>query len=79
MRSWYHSHFALQAWEGAFGPILIHGPATAEYENDLGHIMLSDWSHQTADELYTSAETSGPPTLDTGLINGVNVLPGDDS
>lgn len=77
--SWYHSHFALQAWEGVFGPILIHGPATANYEVDLGHLMMNDWSHQTADELYTSAETSGPPTLDTGLLNGLNVLPDDDS
>jgi FtsP/CotA-like multicopper oxidase with cupredoxin domain len=33
---------------------------------------LSDWSHLTADELYASAESSGPPTLDTGLINGTN-------
>lgn len=29
-------------------------------------------SAQTVDELYTSAETSGPPTLDNGLINGTN-------
>ena len=27
---------------------------------------------QTVDELYISAETDGPPTLDNGLINGTN-------
>lgn len=27
---------------------------------------------QTVDELFVSAETSGPPTLDNGLINGTN-------
>ena len=35
-------------------------------------MFLNDWDHQTADALYTYAETSGPPTLDTGLINGTN-------
>lgn len=71
--TWYHSHFALQAWEGVFGGIVINGPATADYDEDLGLLFLNDWDHQTVDELYISAETSGPPTLDTGLINGTNV------
>lgn len=76
--SWYHSHFALQAWEGVFGGIVINGPATADYDEDLGHLFLNDWSHQTVDELYISAETNGPPTLDNGLINGTNVYGDDD-
>ena len=74
--TWYHSHFALQAWEGVFGGIVINGPATANYEEDLGVLFLNDWSHRTADELYESAEASGPPTLTTGLINGTNVYDG---
>lgn len=72
--TWYHSHFALQAWEGVFGGILINGPATANYDEDLGVLLLNDWSHQTVDELYESAETNGPPTMTTGLINGTNVF-----
>ncbi|TDZ39180.1 Laccase-2 [Colletotrichum trifolii] len=75
--TWYHSHFALQAWQGIFGGIVINGPATANYDEDLGVLFLNDWDHQTVDELYSSAETSGPPTLDNGLINGTNVY-GDD-
>ena len=70
--SWYHSHFSLQAWEGVLGGIVIHGPSTANYDTDLGMLFLNDWSHQTVDELYSSAQTSGPPTMDTGLINGTN-------
>ncbi|KAF7190110.1 Laccase-1 [Pseudocercospora fuligena] len=70
--SWYHSHYSLQAWEGVFGGILINGPATANYDEDLGVLFLNDWDHQTVDELYSYAETQGPPTLDTGLINGTN-------
>jgi FtsP/CotA-like multicopper oxidase with cupredoxin domain len=75
--SWYHSHFALQAWQGVFGPIIINGPASANYEEDLGLLFLNDWDHQTVDELYSAAQSSGPPTLDNGLINGTNVF-GDD-
>lgn len=61
--SWYHAHFAVQAWDGIFGGILINGPATANYDEDLGHIFLNDWSHQTADVLAEEAATSGPPTV----------------
>lgn len=76
--TWYHSHFGLQAWEGLFGGILINGPATADYDEDLGHLFLNDWDHQTVDELYLSAELTGPPLLDNGLINGTNVYGDDD-
>lgn len=40
-------------------------------------MFLNDWDHQTVDELYLSAQTDGPPTLDTGLINGTNVYTSD--
>ncbi|KAH6658450.1 multicopper oxidase [Truncatella angustata] len=76
--TWYHSHFALQAWQGVFGGIIINGPATSDYDEDLGHLFLNDWSHETVDALYLDAETSGPPTLDNGLINGTNVYGDDD-
>ncbi|GKT95337.1 LOW QUALITY PROTEIN: multicopper oxidase [Colletotrichum tofieldiae] len=66
--TWYHSHFALQAWQGIFGGIVINGPATANYDEDLGMLFLNDWDHQTR-----------PPTLDNGLINGTNVYGDDDS
>ncbi|KAJ5823072.1 hypothetical protein N7447_005412 [Penicillium robsamsonii] len=72
--SWYHSHIGLQAWEGVFGGIVINGPATANYDVDKGSLFLADWSHPTVDELYLEAQTIGPPTLDTGLINGTNVF-----
>lgn len=38
----------------------------------MGHMFLNDWTHSTADAMYTEAQTSGPPTLDNGLINGTN-------
>ncbi|KAK8239539.1 Cupredoxin [Phyllosticta capitalensis] len=70
--TWYHSHFALQTWEGIYGPLVVHGPATANYDEDLGFMMLSDWGHRTVDEQHDYANTQGAPVLDTGLINGMN-------
>lgn len=61
------------AYEGVLGGIIINGPATANYDEDAGVLFLNDWSHETADALYETAQTSGPPTLDNGLINGTNV------
>jgi Putative multicopper oxidases len=71
--TWYHAHIGLQAWEGVNGGIIINGPASANYDVDMGPIILSDWSHKTADELYIYSQTQGPVTLDNGLINGTNV------
>lgn len=71
--TYYHSHFALQAWDGVFGGIVINGPASANYDLDAGLVFLSDWSHETFSALYHSAETGGPPNLENGLINGTNV------
>ncbi|KAL1861180.1 hypothetical protein Plec18167_002884 [Paecilomyces lecythidis] len=69
---WYHSHFYVQAWDGVFGGIIINGPATANYDVDLGTMFLNDWYHKTADVLDLEAATSGPPTATNGLINGTN-------
>ncbi|KAJ5891902.1 Cupredoxin [Penicillium subrubescens] len=59
------------------GIILISGcrpgrVSTANYDVDKGSLFLNDWSHRTVDELYDSAQSSGLPTLDNGLINGTN-------
>lgn len=70
--SWYHSHFYVQAWDGIFGGIQINGPASANYDIDLGTVTLGDWSHATADQEMVRALARGPPTMDTGLINGTN-------
>ena len=47
--TWYHSHFALQAWQGIFGGVVINGPATANYDEDLGMLFLNDWDHQVSE------------------------------
>ncbi|KAF5121798.1 Oxidoreductase OpS5 [Metarhizium anisopliae] len=71
--TWYHSHFGLQAWEGVFGGIVINGPATANYDEDLGPLFLNDWDHATANQRSTVHRTDFlTPPLGTGLINGTN-------
>lgn len=72
--TWYHSHIGLQAWEGLFGGIVIHGPASANYDEDKGVIIMNDWDINTVDQLFMAAQKDGPPTLDSALINGTNVF-----
>jgi FtsP/CotA-like multicopper oxidase with cupredoxin domain len=74
--SWYHSHFSLQYSDGVVGPIVIHGPHSADWDIDVGPILLTDWFHKTAFELSNQAlqsSTGLPPIADNGLINGKNV------
>lgn len=75
--TWYHSHIGLQTWEGVYGGVIIHGPASSNYDEDKGVLLLSDWDINTVDQLWNYAETKGSPRLDNALINGVNVF-GDD-
>jgi FtsP/CotA-like multicopper oxidase with cupredoxin domain len=41
--SWYHSHFSSQYGDGIVGPLVFNGPATANYDIDLGPYALTDW------------------------------------
>lgn len=76
--SWYHSHFALQAYDGLFGPMIIHGPVQEGYEYDGEEfIAIQDWRHAPLTEIYHNLELvsngqRSSPTLDNGLINGKN-------
>lgn len=70
--TWWHSHIGIQAWDGVAGGIIINGPASADYDVDLGTVLLNDWDLATMDSLLDGAIINGPPTLQTGLINGTN-------
>lgn len=73
--TWYHSHFSAQYGDGVLGPIVIHGPATANYDIDLGAMPITDWYHQTAFQEDLIAAKGAPPAADNGLINGTMVNP----
>jgi len=67
--SWYHSHYSVQYGDGMVGPIIINGPASANYDIDLGALPLTDWYHQPMFELLASRPTV-PPTSQSILVNG---------
>lgn len=75
--SWYHSHYTSQYGMGVVGAILIDGPATANYDIDLGTFPMMDWYYQNADvvnalALINAQKGSGAPPSNTLLLNGTN-------
>lgn len=74
--SWYHSHFSLQYGDGVVGPIIINGPAAANYDEDLGTIMVSDfYEGKGAVQLEFEELVKGPPNATNYLLNGQNMTP----
>jgi FtsP/CotA-like multicopper oxidase with cupredoxin domain len=73
--SWYHSHWSAQYGDGVVGPLIIDGPATANYDVDLGALPLTDWYYTPAFTLNEVAQhsTRGPPAPDNILVNGTHV------
>ncbi|KAK8111318.1 uncharacterized protein PG998_007775 [Apiospora kogelbergensis] len=73
--SWYHSHYSSQYPDGVAGPLVIHGPSSADWDIDLGPVMISDWVHQTAFVAYaaemTNSSSDPPPASDSILVNGI--------
>jgi hypothetical protein len=68
--SWYHSHYSAQYAGGAFGPIVIHGPATSCYDEDIGPVIVSDWYHKDYFTMLTSVMNNTIPLSNNALING---------
>jgi FtsP/CotA-like multicopper oxidase with cupredoxin domain len=69
--SWYHSHYSAQYGDGVLGAIKINGPATSNYDVDLGTMTIQDWYYTTAYQNSVRANAPGrPPVADNGLING---------
>lgn len=75
--SWYHSHFSSQYGDGIVGPMIFDGPASANYDIDLGPYVMSDWYYPTAFQINSLTSVNlqtgnPPPNADTVLINGTN-------
>jgi FtsP/CotA-like multicopper oxidase with cupredoxin domain len=75
--SWYHSHYSDQYSDGVVGPIIIDGPATSNYDFDLGAMPINDYYYRPAFELAPLIQRGvfprGPPSAENILINGTNV------
>ena len=66
-----------QYGDGIIGPIVFDGPASANYDEDLGPYMFTDWYYQTAFQIGSISSqnlqrNNGPPSADNLLINGTN-------
>lgn len=71
--TWYHSHLSLQRTDGLYGPLILNGPATADYDEDLGVVILEEWAHVEVSSLWDNVRARGRPlSLDTGLVSGMN-------
>lgn len=63
---------------GLFGPIVIHGPTTANYDVDLGPVMIQDRYHENVWHVWEKYQrvfnVLGPfkVVAPNGLINGLN-------
>ncbi|KAH8678384.1 laccase [Xylariales sp. PMI_506] len=77
--TWYHSHHSGQYEDGVWGPLVINGPASANYDIDLGPFPIGDHYWNTSAQLAVYLESHGPPSSNNILFNGTNVNPTDSS
>lgn len=72
--SWYHSHYSSQYAEGLWGPLIIHGPKSANYDVDLGPVTINDYYHTPYFEILEGVmgtnQSKFRPASDNNLING---------
>ena len=75
--TWYHSHYSDQYSDGVLGTMIIDGPATSNYDIDLGAMPITDYYYRPAFELAPLIQYGvfprGPPAAENILINGTNV------
>lgn len=75
--SWYHAHFSSQYGDGVVGTMIFDGPASANYDVDLGVYPVNEWYYDTAYQInsLTSVNLQAgnpPPNANNVLINGTN-------
>ncbi|RMZ81281.1 hypothetical protein DV737_g2539, partial [Chaetothyriales sp. CBS 132003] len=75
--SWYHSHYSAQYAAGLFGAMIIYGPPHAQYDEDLGPVLLSDHYHgdyySILQEVMGTDLSKIAPLSDNNLINGKGI------
>ncbi|KAF2145686.1 multicopper oxidase [Aplosporella prunicola CBS 121167] len=72
--TWYHSHHSAQYGNGVLGSIVIDGPASENYDIDLGPLPLTDHYNETAWYLNSYNLHNLPPyPPDNILVNGTAV------
>lgn len=52
---------------------MINGPSSANWDVDLGPVIVQDWFHTPVFQVWFAERTIPPIFSDTGLINGKNM------
>lgn len=52
------------------GPMTIYGPSSANYDDAVRPILMTDWNHRSAFEDFYLELTKGPPNMSSILLNG---------
>lgn len=73
-RSWvdvnnYSAHYSAQYAGGALGPMVIHGPTTADYDVDIGPVILTDWYHSDYFTLVSDTMKGAVPLSNNNLVS----------
>lgn len=73
--SWYHSHHSSQYGMGVTGQIVINGPASSNYDIDLGPLPINDLYYGLANNvnevtLHNLQQNLPPPDGSNILVNG---------
>ncbi|KAI9807258.1 MAG: hypothetical protein M1833_000001 [Piccolia ochrophora] len=75
--SWYHSHYSVQYADGMQGPITIHGPSSAAYDEPKLPLLMTDWEPRTADaDICGQGHNSAFEAITTTLKNPSILLNG---
>ncbi|MCJ1318721.1 hypothetical protein MMC15_004051 [Xylographa vitiligo] len=74
--SWYHSHYSLQYGDGMLGPMTIHGPSSKPYDEAKAPILMTDWLHRSAFDIWSESIHYGTSfRMDNILVNGKGLPP----
>lgn len=68
--TWYHSHYSLQYGDGMVGPITIHGPHSADYDEPKDPLLMTDWNHRSGFQDFQQELLGVLPKMDSILLNG---------
>lgn len=72
--TWYHSHYQTQYSDGVAGPLTIHGPSSAAWDETFTPILMNDWVHANTSDAFTEELAGGIPVADSLLLGGLNTF-----
>ncbi|KAL9116976.1 MAG: hypothetical protein Q9187_006494 [Circinaria calcarea] len=74
--SWYHSHYSLQFNNDSTEMECFYGPSSANYDEAIDPILMTDWNHRSAftDFYQELVPGAGPPNMTSILLNGRGIM-----